>query len=156
MNRHVRTRAHNKAAKTDDESLVKALESYHREKLTNNQKISERLKREHGITMRLVSTYFIPSTAIENRLSASTVKRRRKELCLQGSGSQTQSMDVNEARQLIINAMDVDCARRTGVKGTQHRIAFDTGTHLTRYLWCLMGDLLLTHGLQGFCVICDA
>jgi hypothetical protein len=49
---HVFSKANSKAAKADDESLVKALESYHREKLTNNQKISERLKREHGITMR--------------------------------------------------------------------------------------------------------
>ena len=43
------------AAKADDAALTEALESYHREKLTNNQKISERLKREHGITMRFVS-----------------------------------------------------------------------------------------------------
>ena len=39
-------------AKADDTVLAEALESYHREKLTNNEKISERLKREHGITMR--------------------------------------------------------------------------------------------------------
>lgn len=47
-------RVNGEAAKADDVALAKALESYHREKLTNNQTISERLKREHGITMRSV------------------------------------------------------------------------------------------------------
>lgn len=40
--------------KADDAMLAKALESYHREKLTNNQTILERLKLEHGIDMRFV------------------------------------------------------------------------------------------------------
>ena len=44
-----------KAANANDATLAEALGSYHREKLTNNQTISERLKREHGITMRSVS-----------------------------------------------------------------------------------------------------
>lgn len=57
----------------------------------------------------------------------------------------TRSMPVDQARQLVINAMDVDRARRTGVKGTQHRIAFDTGAHLTRYCYCLMRNSLLIH-----------
>lgn len=66
------------------------------------------------------------------RSSASSVKRRRKELYLQGSGSTSKSIPVDQARQLVINAMDVDRARRTGVKGIQHKIAFDTATHLRR------------------------
>ena len=41
-------------------------------------------------------------------------------------------MPIDQARQLVINAMDIDRARRTGVKGIQHKIAFDTATHLTR------------------------
>ena len=41
-------------------------------------------------------------------------------------------MPVDQARQLVINAMDIDRARRTGVKGIQHKIAFDTATHLKR------------------------
>lgn len=65
-------------------------------------------------------------------------------------------MEVDEARQLVINAMDVDRARQTGLKGIQHKIAFDTGTHLTRYCCCLMRGLLLTPNLQGFRIICDA
>ena len=39
-----------KAAKAGNATLAEALESYHREKLTNNYTISERLKREYGIT----------------------------------------------------------------------------------------------------------
>ena len=130
-------RVNGEAAKADDAALAKALESYHREKLTNNQTISERLKREHGITMRSVpephSMFPSPSAElIMGRSSASSVKRRRRELDLQGSGSASKSMPVDQARQLVINAMDVDHARRTGVKGIQHKIAFDTATHLTR------------------------
>ena len=41
-------------------------------------------------------------------------------------------MPIDQARQLVINAMDIDCARQTGAKGIQHKIAFDTATHLTR------------------------
>ena len=48
-------RANGESAKADDTTLVAALESYHREKLTSNDMISERLKREYNITMRLVS-----------------------------------------------------------------------------------------------------
>jgi len=44
----------------------------------------------------------------------------------------SKSMPVEEARQLVINAMDTDRARRTGVKGIQHKIAFNTATHLKR------------------------
>ena len=39
-------------AKADDEVLASALRSYHRELLTNNKKISARLKNDHGIEMR--------------------------------------------------------------------------------------------------------
>lgn len=66
-------------------------------------------------------------------------------------------MEVGEARQLVINAMDVDRARRTGLKGVQHKIAFDTGTHLTRYFrHSTITGPLITPGLQRFCVVCDA
>ena len=144
------------AAKASDATLAEALESYHREKLTNNETISERLKHEYGITMRFVS----PSHALRPHLvlslepdpSASSVKRRRKELGLQGSGNTTKSMPADQARQLVINAMDIDRARRTGVKGIQHKIAFDTKTHLTRYFCCLMRSSPLTLQSQRFCV----
>jgi hypothetical protein len=42
-------------AKADDEVLASALRSYHRELLTNNKKISARLKSDHGIEMRYSS-----------------------------------------------------------------------------------------------------
>ncbi|KAF8639055.1 hypothetical protein AX17_001751 [Amanita inopinata Kibby_2008] len=42
---------HGPVPTTDDADLVDALHSYHREKLTNNQKISARLLSDHGIKM---------------------------------------------------------------------------------------------------------
>ena len=93
------------------------------------------------------------STELMGYLSASSVKRRRKDLNLQGSGSTAKLMPVDQARQLVINVMDIDRARRTGVKGIQHKIAFDTATHLTRYFHHFMECLPLILQSQRFRVI---
>jgi hypothetical protein len=45
--------------KEDDETLRTALAKYHREKLTSNKTISERLKVEYNIEMRSVYYVFI-------------------------------------------------------------------------------------------------
>lgn len=42
-------------AAADDQALLAAFNTYHREKLTNNSIISERLLKEHNIRMRYVS-----------------------------------------------------------------------------------------------------
>ena len=41
--------------KADDPTLRAALDKYHREGLTNDEKISERLTREYGIIMKCVT-----------------------------------------------------------------------------------------------------
>jgi hypothetical protein len=41
-------------AKADDAELITALNAYHRENCSNNEKISKRLLAEHSITMRFV------------------------------------------------------------------------------------------------------
>ena len=46
--------------KADDEVLVAALQGYHREKLSNNAKISTRLLADHGIEMRFAVLSFLP------------------------------------------------------------------------------------------------
>ena len=65
-------------------------------------------------------------------VSDSTVKRRRKELGLHGSETTMKTIDISEAEQLVIKAMDKDPAKRSGVWTMHHRIAFDEKTHLTR------------------------
>ena len=64
--------------------------------------------------------------------SATTVKRRRKELGLTGSGVTTRAMPLQEAEQLVIAQLDKDPQKRHGVRTIQHKIAFEQGTHLTR------------------------
>ena len=121
--------------KSDDERLVAALQDYHRELLTNNTKISKRLRSDHGIQMRFVdlkSTGLLLTTCVTPS-SASSVKRRRKELGLSGSGATMRSMPNRNAEQLVIAQMDRDPAKRHGVWTIQQEVAFHEGVHLTRY-----------------------
>jgi hypothetical protein len=62
------------------------------------------------------------------------VKRRRKELDLKGSGSTMRTIDPATAEQLVIDQMDKDPAKRSGVRTIQQKIAFENAIHLTRYL----------------------
>ena len=67
-------------------------------------------------------------------VSGSTVKRRRKELGLHGSKATMKTIDLSEAEQLVIKAMDKDPAKHSGVRTIHHKIAFDEKIHLSRYL----------------------
>ncbi|KAG6852321.1 hypothetical protein C0991_000860, partial [Blastosporella zonata] len=81
--------------KADNEVLRGALEKYHRERLTNNALIADRLFREYGITMR-------------------TLRRRRKELGFEYSGVTMQHIDPTVAEQIVIDEMSKDLSRTSG------------------------------------------
>lgn len=66
--------------------------------------------------------------------SASTVKRRRKEMKFRGSNSTMKTIDPYEAEQLVLKAIDKDPARRSGVQNIHQRVAFESGVHLSRFV----------------------
>jgi hypothetical protein len=122
------------AVKADSEVLVAALQTYHREQLSNNRKISERLLADHGIKMRCVYGYtLLPHNRTDCKLSAATVKRRRKELGLTGSGVTTRTMARQDIEQLVLNQLAQDPTNRLGIRTIQHQIAHSKGIHLTRF-----------------------
>jgi hypothetical protein len=63
--------------------------------------------------------------------SASTVKRHQKVMKFQGSGSTMKTIDPYEAEQLVVKALDKDPAKQSGVQTIHHRVAFDSGAHLS-------------------------
>ncbi|OBZ79570.1 hypothetical protein A0H81_00262 [Grifola frondosa] len=89
---------HGETLKADDERLVKALQAYHREKLTNNDKISKRLQADHGISMH-----------------ASTVKQRRRALGLMGSAQ----MDKDPSRRQGVRTIQQRIAFDSGIHLTR-------------------------------------
>jgi hypothetical protein len=72
-------------------------------------------------------------------ISESTVKRRRKEMALHGSGSTMKTIDPIEAEQLVLKALDKDPSKRSGIRTIHQRIAFDSGTHLSRCVRSTLG-----------------
>jgi hypothetical protein len=64
--------------------------------------------------------------------SASSVKRRRRELGLKGSGATAKTIPHTEAEQLVLNQLGEDPASNHGVQTIQSKIAFNTGIHLRR------------------------
>ena len=52
---------------------------------------------------------------------------------LKGSGATMKIIDPGNAEQLVVNKMDKDPAKRSGVRTIMHKIAFEDGIHLTRY-----------------------
>lgn len=70
--------------------------------------------------------------------SASTVKRRRREMNFRGSGSTMKTIDPYKAEQLVVKAMDKDPAKRSGVQTIHNRVAFDSGVHLSRSVTFLL------------------
>ena len=120
-------------ARADDPVLLKALNDYHREKLTNNTTISKRLKADHNIIMGYYSFLTLISTCNTYTLSSpSTVKRRRKELGLVGSGIIAKTLPYAAAEQMVISQMDKDPRKRQGVKTIQNKVAFHDGIHIKR------------------------
>ncbi|TFK59237.1 hypothetical protein BDN72DRAFT_906048 [Pluteus cervinus] len=75
------------------------------------------------------------------------VKRRRRKLGLSGSGKTTKALPDYEKEQLVLNQMQNDLARHRGVKSTRERIAFETGTHLTKNF---VSSVMFDHDPAGF------
>ncbi|KAF8168900.1 hypothetical protein BJ912DRAFT_862426, partial [Pholiota molesta] len=114
----------------DDPKLIEALNKYHREGKSNNKVIAQCLLADYGIVA-----------------SKSTVKRRRKQLGLKGSGATTREMPHLEKLALILHEMDLDPSRGHGLDNIRARIAFDFGIHLTRDF---ISDVMHTQDAEGF------
>ncbi|KIM43482.1 hypothetical protein M413DRAFT_443403 [Hebeloma cylindrosporum] len=110
--------------------LQEALERYHRGLITDNQRISELLFADHGITM-----------------NPRTVKKRRQQLGLTGSRKTMKTLDSKEAEQLVLDQMDCDPARHQGPRVIRHKLASRTGHHLTRDF---VAKTMETHDAAGF------
>lgn len=105
-----------------------------------------------------------------NPSSASTVKRRRKELGIYGSRTTAKTMPLEEAEQLILDELGRDPSKHSGVKNLkiQHKVAFNTGRHIAKYvlpqicihvvlqnLWTylprhIVSDVMHVHDPEGF------
>ncbi|KAF9511735.1 hypothetical protein BS47DRAFT_1363611 [Hydnum rufescens UP504] len=90
---------HGIVAKACDPTLAAALWEYNRKLITDPAVIRELLKKEHGITM-----------------SARTVKRRRQELGIYGSGHTTKTMSHEQKTQLVLDAIQKDPNQRNGTR----------------------------------------
>ncbi|KAF8714408.1 hypothetical protein AX14_012714 [Amanita brunnescens Koide BX004] len=114
----------------NDPVLQEALRKYHRGLITDNDRISELLFADYGITMK-----------------PRTIKKRREQLGLVGSRKTMKIIDAKEAEQLILDQMDDDVARHQGPRMIRHKIAMKTGKHLPRDY---VSDIMHTHDLDGF------
>ncbi|TCD69267.1 hypothetical protein EIP91_008202 [Steccherinum ochraceum] len=102
------------AASKDDARVADLLRDYHRRNLTNKNTVSKLLQAEHGIEM-----------------SATTVKRRQKQLGLMASKRTTEVMPDNEKRQLLMDQLAKDPGRRRGPRSIRESIANESSVHLT-------------------------
>ncbi|KAJ6450144.1 hypothetical protein C8R45DRAFT_1065416 [Mycena sanguinolenta] len=113
-----------------EQTLKAALTIYHGEKLTNNEIIAKRLKAEYQI-----------------HISASTVKRRRKEFGLTGGAATEKILTPKQIEQLVLNTMEEDVAGNWGLRTVWHKIASDRGIILTRDT---VYTIMQTHNPEGF------
>ncbi|KJA25629.1 hypothetical protein HYPSUDRAFT_85343 [Hypholoma sublateritium FD-334 SS-4] len=109
INQHIR------CPKKGDPVVEALLSEYHRNGNTNRDLVSELLLANHQIQM-----------------APATVARRFRDLNLRCAGSTTRDMPTEDRRQLVLDAMAKDPARRQGPSSVKEAIAFGTGVHLTR------------------------
>ncbi|KAF9530863.1 hypothetical protein CPB83DRAFT_919742 [Crepidotus variabilis] len=121
---------HGTVPKSNDPLLRSALEKYHRERVTNNVKISARLAREYNIAMTEYS-----------------VKRRRKELGFLSGRYAVKELTWQEMAQLILDVLDEDPTNGWGVGNVQARVAFKHATHLPKQV---VSDVMHTYAPEGF------
>lgn len=76
--------------------------------------------------------YVWGSRKLTSSHSESSVKRRRKELALVGSGPTTRSLPHAVKEQLVLDQMNRDPAKRHGVETIQSKVAFNEEIHLTK------------------------
>ncbi|KAJ6632401.1 hypothetical protein B0H10DRAFT_2159630 [Mycena sp. CBHHK59/15] len=110
--------------------LEAALRKYHGELKTNNSEIATLLQADHKIA-----------------LSASTVKRRRKSLGLSAGAGTMKNLPKAEAEQLIVNKMDKDPAKCSGVRTIWAKVVFEDGIILPRdFVW----EIMHVHDSEAF------
>ncbi|KAG6915401.1 hypothetical protein DXG01_011655 [Tephrocybe rancida] len=114
---------HGVALKEDDPYLIELLERYHRQMITSNDEISEKLLSEHGVRMR------------------------RATLGFTGGAGTLKLMPALEATQLVLKGMDADPAGRKGVKGMMHHLAMAEGVILPKKF---ISDIMHMHDEEGF------
>ncbi|KIM46705.1 hypothetical protein M413DRAFT_440291 [Hebeloma cylindrosporum] len=122
--------SHRKPPEEDGPRIRQALETYHRQRLFSNEKISALLLKEHGLT-----------------IASSAVKRRRKELGFHSPRVTMRTMPYQEMVQLVVEELDRDHARSRGVQNIQARITFNCGVTLSRDF---VSDIMHTHDEDGF------
>ncbi|KAF7986909.1 hypothetical protein HWV62_12687 [Athelia sp. TMB] len=138
--------AREECARLKIETLINALNKYHKERLSSNKKIAARLAAEHQIHMRYVTCWSLqPSTLI--RKSESSVKRRRKELGLLGSGPTTRALPHAVKEQMVVDQLNRDPAKRHGVRTIMQKVAFNEHTHLTKKF---VSDIMHLHDNDAF------
>ncbi|KAJ7783955.1 hypothetical protein DFH07DRAFT_727199, partial [Mycena maculata] len=104
--------------------LEAALRGYHCELKTSNDEISELLKADYGIDK-----------------SASTVKRRRKDLGLTGGAATMKKTAKSDVVQLVLGKIDKDPAKRMGVRTLRAKVAFQDSVILPRKIvWEIMQE----------------
>ncbi|KAF9523980.1 hypothetical protein CPB83DRAFT_877814 [Crepidotus variabilis] len=99
----------------DNKVFVEALKQYHREHISSNKVIKERLSKDHQI-----------------ETSESNIKNKRNNLGLYGSRSKKGKRTEQEIEQTVLNQMDKDVVDNIGVPTTTARIAFDQREHIPR------------------------
>jgi hypothetical protein len=129
------------------------LDKYHREKLVNNTKISKRLQADHGIAIRCVLAVFCDypypigsqflnkciycEAAMQGDWSNGQFCNNEgycKEIGPMGSSAIMKVIDLSEAEQMILEQMDKDTAKRSGVGTIQSKVAYHQGIHLPWYV----------------------
>ncbi|KAJ7145031.1 hypothetical protein C8R46DRAFT_918900 [Mycena filopes] len=104
--------------------LEEGLRRYHREMKTDNKEIA----------LLLLADYKIQT-------SASTVKRRRKVLGLTGGAATVKNMVKADAVQLVLNKLDKDPVKRSGVRTIRATVAFQDSVILPRQMvWEIMQE----------------
>ena len=79
--------------------------------------------------------------------SASSVKRARKHHNLRGGASNLQSKSHHNAKQLVLEQLDLDSSGHAGPRVIRHRIAAREAEHLPR---AFVTETMKTHASRGF------
>ncbi|KAF8952860.1 hypothetical protein BDZ97DRAFT_1909005 [Flammula alnicola] len=114
----------------DDPLLAEALIKYHREGISSNDRIKQRLLAEYGISA-----------------SVSCIKRRRNDLRLYGPRSKLQQLTDKEKEQVVLQQLDKDPAKGQGLSTIKNHIAHDQGIQLSRDV---ISGIMHIHDAEAF------
>ena len=132
--------------KASNPVLRAALEKYHREGITNDIKISERLRKEHSLELG----YSVKITSMSNShpiFSEHSVKRRRRELGFVAGRYTASGLTYEEMAQYVLDVLDEDKTDSWGVENVKARIAFKHAVHIPRHI---VSDIMHIYAPDGF------